>query len=393
MGEHTRIEATEVTADDRAAESSVVPEAMPGPAGPQALADPRLLGAQRHALARSFAARHGNRETAALVAGLLARQPAAPAAPLDQLKKLLDDDKEKDAITLMGTLSAPDVATVLNSAEFQKLAVSSFDNDEMYRGVKAMKGDLKRSLVWMFDEGTDVAKVRDVINQATVGDDQVRASMRADFVDLCDNTEMAAMVDLLKGDLAFKLDWMREEGTSWSLVRPKIIVAPEAEKAPIRASTDWRAFFVDICDNDDMGLAVQLLGGDLEWKLGWIKEEGTNWQRLVQVIAAAPDGEKAPIRNSATWKAFFIEECNDEEMAKVVAGLGGDLEWRLGWMRAEDSNWSLVAREIKLSPDGEKAVIRSSPDWMKWSSSSATTARCPRPSTCSRARCWRSSRG
>ena len=62
--------------------------------------------------------------------------------PLDQLKKLLDDDKEKDAITLMGTLSPPDVATVLNSAEFQKLAVSRFDNDEMYRGVKAMKGDL-----------------------------------------------------------------------------------------------------------------------------------------------------------------------------------------------------------------------------------------------------------
>ena len=91
----------------------------------------------------------------------------------------------------------------------------------------------------------------------------------------------------------------------------------------IRASADWRAFFVDICDNDDMGLAVQLLGGDLEWKLGWIKAEGTNWQRLVQVIAGAPDGEKATIRNSPTWKAFFIEECNDEEMAKVVAGLGG----------------------------------------------------------------------
>ena len=244
--------------------------AGPGPAASgHALADPRLLGAQRQALARRFATARGNQETAALLAGLqVARQPAAPAAPLDQLKKLLDDDKEKDAITLMGTLSLPDVATVLNSAEYQKLAVSSFDNDEMYRGVKAMKGDLKRSLIWMFDEGTDVAKVRDVINNATAGHDQVRASMRAQFVDLCDNKEMAAMVDLLKGDLAFKLDWMREEGTSWSLVRPKIIVAPEAEKAVIRASADWRAFFVDICDIDDMGLAVQLLGGDLEWKLG-----------------------------------------------------------------------------------------------------------------------------
>ena len=370
VGEHTRIDTTDAAAGDGAARAPVAPDrpgAEPAPADPHALADPRLLGAQRHALARSFAAVHGNRETAALVAGLqVARQPAAPPAPLDQLKKLLDDDKEKDAIALMGTLTPPDVATVLNSAEYQSLAVSAFDNDEMYRGVKAMKGDLKRSLVWMFDEGTDVAKVRDVINNATAGHDQVRASMRAQFVDLCDNEEMAAMVDLLKGDLAFKLDWMRAEGTSWSLVRPKIIVAPEAEKAVIRASADWRAFFVDICDNDDMGLAVQLLGGDLEWKLGWIKAEGTDWQRLVQVIAGAPDAEKAPIRSSPAWKAFFIEECNDEQMAKVVAGLGGDLEWRLGWMRAEDSNWSLVARELKLSPDGDKPVIRSSATWMAW---------------------------
>ena len=291
----------------------------------------------------------------------------------------------------MGTLSAPDVATVLNSAEYQSLAVSAFDNDEMYRGVKAMKGDLKRSLIWMFDEGTDIAKVRDVINNATAGHDQVRTSMRAQFVDLCDNEEMAAMVDLLKGDLAFKLDWMREEGTSWSLVRPKIIIAAEAEKALIRASADWRAFFVDICDNDDMGLAVQLLGGDLEWKLGWIKAEGTNWQRLVQVIAGAPDGEKATIRNSPTWKAFFIEECNDEEMAKVVAAWavtssGGSA----GCGRRTPTGRS--SRGRSSSPgrrEGGDPVERGLDEVVR--RALQRPRRCPRPSTCSRARCWRSS--
>jgi hypothetical protein len=339
--------------------------AVPVPSAVGGLAEAHLLGAQRQALARSIAATHGNRALTALIAGSpLARQPAAPAAPLDQLRKLLDDDKENDAITLMGTLSPPDVTTVLNSADYQRLAVSAFDNDEMYRGVKAMKGDLKRSLVWMFDEGTDVGKVKDVVRNAAAGHEQVRNTMRGDFVDLCDNDEMAEMVDLLKGDLAFKLDWMRAEGTSWKLVRPKIIAAPEAEKAPIRAG--WRAFFVDICDNEEMGLAVQLLGGDLEWKLGWVKEEGTNFQRLMQVIAAAPDGEKAPIRNSEEWKKFFISECDDEEMAKVVAGLGGDLEWRLKWMRAEDSNWTLVSRELKLAPDPEKIPIRTSDDWKAW---------------------------
>ncbi len=344
-------------AEEPPASAPLAPAAVPA-----GLGDAQMLGAQTQAFVRSVAALHGNRHTAALVAGLqIARQPA-PASPLDQLRTLLDDDKENDAITLMGTLTPPDVSTVLNSADYQRRAVSAFDNDEMYRAMKAMKGDLKRSLEWMFDEGTDVGKVKDVIRNAAAGHEQVRNSMRAQFVDLCDNAEMAEMVDLLKGDLAFKLGWMREEGTSWNLVRPKIIAAPEPEKTPIRAG--WRDFFVDICDNDEMGLAVQLLGGDLEWKLGWMKAEGADWQRLVQVIASAPEAEKAPIRASETWKQFFISECDDEGMAKVVAGLGGDLEWRLKWMRAEDTNWTLLARELKLSPDGEKVPIRTSADWM-----------------------------
>ena len=159
---------------------------------------------------------------------------------------------------------------------------------------------------------------------------------------------------------------MREEGTSWSLVRPKIIVAPEAEKAPIRASADWRAFFVDICDNDDMGLAVQLLGGDLEWKLGWIKAEGTNWQRLVQVIAGAPRRREAPIRTARRGRPSSSRSATTRRWPRswrawAVTSSGGS-----AGCGAEDSNWSLVARELKLSPDGEKAVIRSSPDWMKW---------------------------
>ena len=132
----------------------------------------------------------------------------------------------------------------------------------------------------------------------------------------------------------------------------------------MRGDNDRRDFFVDICGNDEMGEAVQLLGGTLEWKLGWIKEEGADWQRLVQVIAAAPEAERAPIRESVTWEDYFVGECDNEGMAKVVAGLGGTLEWRLGWMRDEGTSWDYVARELRMQPpEAERAVIRASADW------------------------------
>ena len=324
------------------------------------LGDTRMPSAQRQALARSIGAHHGNRHLAQAVAKL-ARQPAPAATPIQQLHTLLDDGKEEPAITLMGTLSPPDVATVLGSADYQRLAVSAFDNEEMYRGVKAMKGDLKRSLEWMFDEGTDYAKVKDVVRNATVGHAAVRTSMRAQFVDLCNNAEMAEIVDLLQGDLESKLDWMREEGTNWAQVRPKLIAAGEAEKATIRASNTWRDFFVEICGNDEMGLAVQLLGGTLEFKLGWIREEGANWQRLVQVIAGcSDDAQKAPIRNSPQWKAFFVGEVDNNQMAQVVDGLGGDLMWRLGWMNEEGTSWALVARQLRMASEPDKTAVRAS---------------------------------
>ncbi len=302
-------------------------------------------------------------------------QAAAPAqimredeeTDLERLRTLLDDDDEDDAIDLMGWLSTDDIRTVLNSAEYKRLAVSAFNNEEMYRAIRAMNGNLYRGLQWMFEEGTDWEKVRDVITHATSGKEQAREHLRGDFVSLCDNEEMAEAVDLLGGDLEFKLTWMKEEGTSWSLVEPKIrATADDGQKQAIRDDDEWRSFFVGLCGNDEMGLAVQLLGGTLEWKLEWMKEEGVDWQRLVQVIAGTTsDDEKRTIRESDTWRDFFVSYCNDEEMARVVDGLGGDLEFRLTWMRAEGSSWELVARQLRYcTDDTQKEPIRDSDEWM-----------------------------
>ena len=225
-------------------------------------------------------------------------------------------------------------------ADMRAQFVDLLGNSEMSEAVDLLAGDLEFKLNWMKAEGADWADLKAKISGAAEPDKaKVRASadMRAFFVDTCNDEEMAEAVDLLGGDLAFKLEWMKAEGTNFGLVRPKIVDADEAQRSVIRGDTKWRDFFVDICGNDEMGLAVQLLGGTLEWKLGWIKEEGADWQRLVQVIAGTTERRARRRRSAASdvWRSFFVSECNDEQMAQVVAGLGGDLAWKLGWMRAE----------------------------------------------------------
>jgi hypothetical protein len=281
---------------------------------------------------------------------------------LGQLRTLLEDDQEEKAITLMGQLDEAQAAKVLKG--YQGLAVSAFDNEEMYRAMKALKGELKLELDWMFDEGTDWPQVRDVIRTATKGHEQVRKEMKAQFVSLCNNEEMAEAVDLLGGNLEFKLSWMKEEGTNWALVQAKLRnCTDDNQKKEIR--NGWKDFFVDLCNNDEMGLAVQLLGGSLAWKLTWMKEEGVDWQRLVQVIAGcSDDNQKKDIREKEEWKQFFISLCNNEEMAQVVDGLGGDLKWRLGWMKEEGTNWQLVARQLRnCTDDNQKKALREDDGW------------------------------
>jgi hypothetical protein len=111
---------------------------------------------------------------------------------IQNLRRLLRDDQEGAAIQLMGRLSREDVSWVLESREFRELAVSAFNNDEMYRGVRAMRGDLYRSLEWMFDEGTDWQKLRDVIRRTPSGQARVRGDnwMKDRFVGEINDEQM-----------------------------------------------------------------------------------------------------------------------------------------------------------------------------------------------------------
>lgn len=261
------------------------------------------------------------------------RVQKAPDKPsnLDRLRELLRDDQENQAIALMWQLSSDEKAFVLNSREFKELAISAFDNDEMYRAMDALGGDLYKSLEWMFDEGTDWRKVRAIICQARPGKDRVRADnwMKEQFVDICNDAEMAEAVDLLGGTLLQKLTWMKAEDANWKLVKAKLQATTDAaEKTALYGSTAMRDFFVDVCNNKEMAEAVQLIGGALVQKLQWMLAEGTDADLVYNTMRLAPPGELPDVLRNTAVMDGLKRELSKEEFQRVQQMLSqGLLKW------------------------------------------------------------------
>ncbi|HEU5058271.1 MAG TPA: DUF4157 domain-containing protein, partial [Kofleriaceae bacterium] len=188
-------------------------------------------------------------------------------------RALLDDEAE-DALALMGRIEgASEANLVLNSA--QALARRCFDDGEMAEAAGILVGQggsLGRALEWMWDEGNDWIEVLTVISCATRAQ---RAALttdtwRARLVSELDADEMSALVDLLGLSLHDQLTWMWQVGVDdWSLVRSKIVAAPDDERAAL-VTDEWRDWFVDEFDSDEVSELVDLLPMPLESKLWWM---------------------------------------------------------------------------------------------------------------------------
>ncbi len=254
------------------------------------------------------------------------REPA-DSKKITKLRGFLEADKEDAAISLMGGLDPGEKKKVLQSRELKELATSAFDNDEMYRAMAALRGDLYRSLEWMFDEGTDWPKVRRVIELSTTGKSRVRSDnwMKGQFVSICDNAEMAVAVKLLGGTLLQQLRWMKAEGSSWPLVWVKITGEKDpARKAALYQYGDVRDFFVSVCNDKEMALAVGLLGGTLLQQLRWMKAEGSNCGLVkARIRAAKNSAEKTAVYNDRGMREFVRDTCGGEDRAGADQLLGG----------------------------------------------------------------------
>ncbi len=177
-------------------EAAAEPEsaARPAAAGEPTVAG-RVLALQRSA---------GNQAVAALASQ---RAPAPTPAALTKLQQLLDDDKEEAAIAQMGTLTEDEAKAALDLPHLRKLAVKSFNDAEMARGIASLKGGtLLQKLRWMIAEDvTDLARVWPLLVDKSVPAKEKTAlypqnDVRSYFIEICNDDEMASVVDVLGGD-------------------------------------------------------------------------------------------------------------------------------------------------------------------------------------------------
>jgi hypothetical protein len=241
---------------------------------------------------------------------------------ITKLQQLLQDDQEDAAIALMGKLSPDEVKKVLSSRELKELAIRAFDNDEMYRAIRAMRGDLYPSLKWLFAEGSDWDKLRKVIVGSPSGKKSVRADdwMKRQFVSVCNDEEMTEAVDLLGGSLLEKLSWIYAEGVGdWDKIKAKITATgvTQKQKADVRENADIKDFFVKELSDKQMMEALDLLGGTLYWKLQWMKAKEVSG-RLVRKRIRAATAARTP-KNVAIdlVKAFKADTSSPQAFPKL----------------------------------------------------------------------------
>ena len=203
----------------------------------------------------------------------------------------------------MRALSADDAKKLLDEPNLRKMAVKSFNDEEMARGIASLKG----------------------------------------------------------GTLQQKLRWMAAEdvtsfGLVWSMLVDKSV--PAKEKTDLYSQNDIRSYFISLCDDDQMAAVVDVLGGDLVQKLHWMLLEGTSWNAVVEKLNAQTQLEQRQgVYKFEPMKPLFVDLLGDEQMAKLMRALGAPLDKALEWMAAEGTNGPLVFEKVRRAPDDELAKV------------------------------------
>jgi hypothetical protein len=224
---------------------------------------------------------------------LVLRAPGPAKDPVEDVGAALRDNKIADSYPLMEKLTWDQARSVL--VKFQADAVKAYNNNEMGKATEILVrrgGRLDLALDWMFDEGTSWKLLRATV--AACSDDNWKKMVRVDryrdlFVDEINNDQMAELVDLLGGDLVWKLGWMFAEGTDFKHVRAKIAAAKAADPNQMKTlqTQNWRDFFVKEYGNDEIADLAILIGGDIETNLTWMLDEGTDAKHIMAAIKDA----------------------------------------------------------------------------------------------------------
>ena len=221
-------------------------------------------------------------------------------------------------------LSADDAKKMLDQPHLRKLAVKSFNDEEMARGIASLKGGtLLQKLRWMAAEDvTSFGLVWSMLVDKSVPakektDLYSQNDIRSYFISLCNDDQMASVVDVLGGDLVQKLHWMLLEGTSWNAVVEKLNAQPQLEQRQgVYKFAPMKGLFVDLLGDDEMAQLMRALGAPLDKALEWMAEEGTNGAQVFEKVRRAPDDELAKVTNE-TRKAIS-EEISGADFVRFV---------------------------------------------------------------------------
>jgi hypothetical protein len=295
----------------------------------------------------------------AAVSAVLQRNPLTDAPPtsdaIAKLKELLEDGDEEGAIMQCGRLSRTEAAQVLGMDDIRDEAVDTFNDEEMARAVASLRGgSLKAKIRWLIAEGSNLGLVWPLlVDEHTPAEEKTalftQNDIRAFFIDLCDNDEMASLVDVLGGQLVQKLHWMLLEGTSWKAVIEKINAhTDENERKRLYEFDFMRDLFVELLGDAEMAALVQMLGGTLDNKLAWMAAEGTNGQLVFSKVRAADEADLQTV--TGTTRAAIKGEIDAEDFVRFEQMLDqGLLNWEevdreaseQHYERDDENNWEL----------------------------------------------------
>ena len=283
------------------------------------------------------------------VTALIQRAPAPTPAALTKLQQLLDDDKEEAAIAQMGTLTEDEAKAALDLPHLRKLAVKSFNDAEMARGIASLKGGtLLQKLRWMIAEDvTDLARVWPLLVDKSVPANEKTAlypqnDVRSYFIEICNDDEMASVVDVLGGTLVQKLHWMLLEGTSWGAVIEKLNKhTSKEEREKVYEFAPMRGLFVDLLGDAQMAALVQALGGTLDQQLSWMAAEGTNGGLVFAKVRQAPDDQLAKVTD-VTRKAIK-KEISEDDYKRFIEMLDEQLvTWEQKNFKTKEQHYELA---------------------------------------------------
>jgi len=130
-----------------------------------------------------------------------------------------------------------------------------------------------------------------------------------------------------------------------------------SEAGDLLADQSLRDLAVKAFDDDEMGRAMHGIkpGVRLIQKLNWMEAEGSSFKLVWPLLTAKdlPEKDRLEVYDRDYLRDFFVDICNDEEMARVVGMLGGKPEQKLRWMIAEGTNAQLVYRVAWATADAE----------------------------------------